>query len=205
MLCQICQKNPATLHIEEVVGSTKTTLHLCSDCAKTTQTDDHAGDNNLKLAALAYQLASDKLKALHGEAGALPNVPHQICKKCSTTLAEYHNTGRLGCPECYDSFREHMQPILEHMHRGTSHSGTAPPDAKQATKPPAPNADTADAATQNGTPEHPPQPPPEPASETIARLRKQLDQAVKNENYEQAAKLRDRLRALTSADTPPKP
>lgn len=201
MLCQICQKNPATLHIEEVVGSAKTTLHLCSDCAKTTQANGHTENNNLKLAALAYQIASDKLKTLHSEAGAAPHIPHQVCQTCATPLAEYHNTGRLGCPDCYNSFRDHLQPILEHMHRGTSHRGTAPSGAEQAKPPPAPNA--AASATQNGPPEPPPHPPPAP--ETIAHLRKQLEQAVKAENYEHAAKLRDRLQTLTSADTPCKP
>lgn len=197
MLCQICHKNPATLHIEEAVETKKSTLHLCSDCAKVLQADADTGDN-LKLAAIAYQIATDKLKTL--STGPPPNVPTQTCSTCATTLAEYHSTGRLGCPDCYKSFRGYLQPILERMHRGTSHTGTAPPDAEQATRPPAPNSVAP--TSQDGTQAPPPAPPPAP--ESIALLRKQLDQAVKAEKYEQAAKLRDRIQNLTSAENPDK-
>ena len=203
MLCQICQKNPATLHIEELVGSTKTTLHLCSACAQTSQQDSHGEDNNLKLAALAYQLASDKVKSLQSEAGAPPDLPHQVCSKCATTLAEYHNTGRLGCPDCYDSFRDHLKPILERMHRGTTHRGTVPSELEEASNTNtnrSSDSNPKQSANKNDAPEQPEHTSATP--ESIPHLQSQLDQAVKAENYEQAAELRDRLRNLSSANPP---
>ncbi len=207
MLCQICQKNPATLHIEEIVGSTKTMLHLCSACAQTNQLDSHTENNSLKLAALAYQLASDKVKSLQSEAGPPSDIPHKVCSKCATTLAEYHNTGRLGCPACYDSFREHLAPILERMHRDTTHKGTAPPDVEQLTANSNgerhPDTNPKQCAKQNDEPEKPAH--SNAAHQSVARIRNLLDQAVKAENYEQAAKLRDRLQTLASANTHSKP
>ena len=90
------------------------------------------------------------------------------CSICGIKFVEFRNTGRLGCPSDYDEFREELLPLLENIHGETRHCGKTPRRLPH-------NKQT--------------------QSELI-QLRKQLQQAVTKEAYEDAARLRDRIRQL---------
>jgi protein arginine kinase activator len=90
------------------------------------------------------------------------------CPVCGIKFVEFRNSGRLGCPNDYDEFRDELTPLLENIHGETRHCGKTPrrlPQNKQ---------------TQS----------------ELLQLRKQLQQAVTREAYEEAAGLRDRIRKL---------
>jgi protein arginine kinase activator len=89
------------------------------------------------------------------------------CPICGIKFVEFRNSGRLGCPHDYEEFREELSPLLENIHGETRHCGKAPRRLPQ-------NKQT--------------------QSELIL-LRKQLQQAVTREAYEEAG-LRDRIRKL---------
>lgn len=90
------------------------------------------------------------------------------CPLCGIKFVEFRNSGRLGCPHDYQEFREELAPLLENIHGETKHCGKTPRRMPQ-------NRQT--------------------QSELI-QLRKQLQQAVNKEAYEEAARLRDRIRRL---------
>ena len=90
------------------------------------------------------------------------------CPICGIKFVEFRNSGRLGCPHDYQEFREELAPLLENIHGETKHCGKTPRRTPQ-------NRQT--------------------QSELI-QLRKQLQQAVNKEAYEEAARLRDRIRKL---------
>jgi protein arginine kinase activator len=90
------------------------------------------------------------------------------CPLCGIKFVEFRNSGRLGCPHDYQEFREELAPLLENIHGETKHVGKTPRRLPQ-------NKQT--------------------QSELI-QLRKQLQQAVTKEAYEEAAHLRDRIRKL---------
>jgi protein arginine kinase activator len=90
------------------------------------------------------------------------------CPLCGIKFVEFRNSGRLGCPHDYDEFREELLPLLESIHGETKHCGKSPRRLPQ-------NKQT--------------------QSELI-QLRNRLKQAVTKEDYEEAAKLRDRIRQL---------
>lgn len=90
------------------------------------------------------------------------------CPLCGIKFVEFRNSGRLGCPHDYEEFREELVPLLENIHGETRHCGKTPRRLPQ-------NKQT--------------------QSELI-QLRKQLQQAVTKEAYEEAARLRDRIRQL---------
>ncbi|MHC4851148.1 MAG: UvrB/UvrC motif-containing protein [Planctomycetota bacterium] len=90
------------------------------------------------------------------------------CPACAMTLTEFRTRGRLGCPRCYDAFHKSLLPLLERVHDATSHRGRFP------TRPPG----------QQVQPN------------TMQRLRNRLDEAIKAEDYEQAANLRDEIQRL---------
>jgi protein arginine kinase activator len=98
--------------------------------------------------------------------------PHALnqreCPVCGLKFVEFRNSGRLGCPHDYQEFREELTPLLENIHGETRHCGKTPRRLPQ---------------TKHTQLE-------------LVQLRKQLHQAVTQEAYEEAAKLRDRIRQL---------
>jgi protein arginine kinase activator len=103
-----------------------------------------------------------------GQEGEEPGALQHECSVCGIKFVDFRNTGRLGCPHDYQEFREELTPLLENIHGETRHCGKTPRRLPQ-------NKQT--------------------QSELI-QLRKQLLSAVSREAYEEAAKLRDRIRQL---------
>lgn len=95
----------------------------------------------------------------------------QQCPVCGLKFMEFRSTGRLGCAHDYEAFREDLIPLLENIHGDTTHCGKVPRRLPQAR---------------------------ETWSELV-ELRKQLQQAIGREDYEEAAQLRDRIRQLEEA------
>src|SRR4051812_6106211 len=119
---------------------------------------------------------------------AAPLVKIDTCPSCGTGYLEFRQSGLLGCPECYKAFESQLGPLLERAHEGgTHHTGRLPKRALGG----APNP----SAPQPRAMPTPPS-PTEVKAKRITQLQKQLDDAVKAEQYEKAAKLRDELRTL---------
>lgn len=105
-----------------------------------------------------------------------PEAAEQKCSSCGLAYSEFRSRGRLGCPACYEVFRASLEPLLEKIHGSGRHVGKAPGG------PPA-----ADRSREKH----------------LVALRRQLQAAVKGENYELAAKLRDDLRKAEAAAEAP--
>jgi protein arginine kinase activator len=97
-----------------------------------------------------------------------PAAMNRECEVCGIKFVDFRNTGRLGCPHDYEEFREDLLPLLENIHGETRHVGKSPRRLPQSKQ------------TQS----------------ELLQLRKQLLQAVNREAYEEAARLRDRIRHL---------
>ena len=93
------------------------------------------------------------------------------CPDCGITYAEFRNQGRLGCPHDYEVFAEPLKEVLEKVHGGTVHTGKLPERAGADTK----------------------------AQRELMQLRRQLQEAVDNEKYEEAARLRDLIKTKETA------
>ena len=100
------------------------------------------------------------------------------CAQCGMTYQDFRKSGRLGCGACYESFHKYLAPLLKRIHGSTEYTGAlSPPGAGKPAK------------------------KPEPADEQ-ARLRERLKEAVAGERFEEAARLRDRIRALSKKPAP---
>ncbi|MGD1084007.1 MAG: UvrB/UvrC motif-containing protein [Verrucomicrobiota bacterium] len=89
------------------------------------------------------------------------------CPACGFTQADFKKAGRLGCAQCYTSFAEGLESLLKTMHKGTRHVGKAPHSFKQSRD----------------------------LSDRLKNLQKKLDKAVEEEDFEQAAGLRDEIKS----------
>ena len=168
MLCDICHKNEATIHIQEIVNGQKKSMHLCSSCAAAKQAGDNLDLGPFNLAGLLYQLAGSEQagapeKKDAGESGQL------VCPNCSWSEKQLRSTGRVGCENCYRVFESILSEAIKNMHRGTSHLGKNP------------------AGSGNELCK---------LHSELVKLQKKLCQAVEAEDYESAALYRDRINEL---------
>jgi protein arginine kinase activator len=170
MKCQKCP-NAATLHITEIMSEDSIEeLHLCEGCAQKYLYEPQNKQAGGKHAAPPGAFTTGPTSGLgHGAAEEEGSgSPQRECEICGIKFVDFRNTGRLGCPHDYQAFKEELTPLLENIHGEVKHVGKVPRRLPQARQ------------TQS----------------ELAQLRKQLLQAVNKEHYEEAARLRDRIRQL---------
>lgn len=178
MLCDICGKNPASVHLTEIIDEQMTELHLCEECAhkKSTQMEQQFGLSDL-LAGLAdfEKPKEDK------DTTALVK-----CSNCGMTYKDFKKIGRLGCGECYITFKALLGPLLKRIHGSNAHCGKTP--LKQPVK--------VSAARKK-------QPLAQSSAQvTLQDIKNKLQKAVEMEEYEEAAKLRDQIREMEKKQSP---
>jgi protein arginine kinase activator len=92
------------------------------------------------------------------------------CPQCGFTQADFKKSGRLGCAECYKTFADGLEGLLKSMHKGTRHMGKVPESQRQ----------TRD------------------LSDHLKALQQKLAKAIEDENFEQAAALRDEIKQTSN-------
>lgn len=174
MICDICSKNSATVHLTEIVDGQMTELHICEVCAKekSIEMEQQFGLSDL-LAGLA-----DFGKNLEGqEPGELQ------CSECKLTYNDFKKIGRLGCSSCYGVFSSYLLPLLKRIHGSVTHTGKVPLNVAK--------VETVKKAEVKTTKlikikEH----------LDVAELKNKLQEVIKEEKFEEAATLRDKIREL---------
>jgi len=115
MLCDICHKNIATVHLTEIVNDKIIELHICQTCAK------H------KTEELKQQLSiSEFLSSLVTEPDTEKRDSTFKCNLCGTSLFDFKKKGRLGCARCYITFKIKLIQLLKKIHGFTHHKGKFP-------------------------------------------------------------------------------
>ncbi len=211
MKCDRCEQE-ATVHELRVVAGKKVEKHLCETCAREDGIQTHGSGS-------VGELVGQLMLASAGPASPLAGVTKPAaCPTCKTTFADFRQTGLMGCADCYAAFERALTGLLERAHEGgMQHIGKSPKHHKvtatraaatpQEAAPHASPASQSPAATSKrskpesagagaASPATAGAKHPDPA-EVIAQWRRQLEQALKHEQYEKAAKIRDELRRLT--------
>lgn len=121
------------------------------------------------------------------------------CPHCgfSPSDAHFKKMGLLGCPHCYEQFRDMLGTILKDLHQDAHHAGKVPhagASSKPARK--APSKATATAAAPKATSKSTPKVAEQSPSEKLAELAQQMQDAIAAEAYEKAAVIRDQIAAL---------
>jgi protein arginine kinase activator len=117
MLCEICNKREATVHLTEIVNDKTTKLHLCEDCAreKGAEMEEHFGLSDL-LAGLSDLGANVEPQAMDSVK----------CPSCGFTYRDFKKIGRFGCGNCYEAFKGQVAPLLKRIHGSDRHVGKIP-------------------------------------------------------------------------------
>lgn len=101
--------------------------------------------------------------------GIDPQVLRAVCEQCGLRLSDFKKTGRLGCAHCYAQFRAVIAQMLPQMQSSCEHTGKRP-------------------AAMLERMEH---------ERRVTELNAKLKEAIREEAYEEAARLRDELRRIT--------
>lgn len=161
MLCEKCGKNIATTHIRTIVNGVLYEKNLCGKCA----TDE--GYSEVKYNSLAEMLSS--MFADDVMTNTATQTKH--CKCCGSTYSDIAKSGKVGCPQCYETFYNELLPYLKRVHGSTKHIGRSP------------SVKSSDKVF---------------CGETVESLREKLNTCIKEENYEEAVVIRDKIKELES-------
>lgn len=159
MLCDICGKNQATVHLTEIIDNQMTELHLCEDCArdKSQQMEQQFG-----LSDLLAGLAEFGKPAKEAEAVSVK------CPKCGLAYSDFKKLGRLGCGDCYITFKKSLGPLLKRIHGSSQHIGKSPQKVPRVLK----------------------------KKIDLQELRNRMQRLIEQEAFEEAAKVRDQIKEL---------
>jgi protein arginine kinase activator len=100
-------------------------------------------------------------------AGLASELAHVECPDCGLAFMQFRRQGRLGCPNDYATFRQGLLPLVNRVHSATQHTGKRPRF----------RCVTAEAFRE------------------VRQLRRQLRIAVEAEDFADAKRLRDSIRA----------
>ncbi len=161
MLCQICNKKNATVHLTEIINDQMTEIHLCEACAK-----------QKGVAGMGQPFGLQDLLAGLVDFGT-PVAPGAKktdvkCPNCKMTYEDFRKLGRLGCSVCYDTFKDTLDPLLKKVHGSVQHVGKAPVREGEKFQ----------------------------KKQERQDLQFRLQRAIQSEEFEEAARLRDKLRKL---------
>jgi len=158
----------------------------CEDCAERRATIHltEFGDDGAKQVHLCEEcygkrkdvpaLSQNKIVAqlLGALAPELRKVRTAQCRECGITYLEFRQSFRMGCPHDYEVFQEPLDDLLEQLHRGKRHVGKVAVGAAQRRS----------------------------AEAMLEVLHREMEEAVRQEDFREAARLRDEIRKLEQTD-----
>ncbi|MGI6777772.1 MAG: UvrB/UvrC motif-containing protein [Acetivibrionales bacterium] len=163
MLCQRCQFRNANVHFTKIVNNKKVEMYLCEQCAQEEGQLNHVSPLNI-VNFLSGFVNSDDERARY-----TPMVKQLVaCSRCGMTFEDFRKSGKMGCSQCYKTYKDRLKPILKRLHGDVEHRGKIPSRISETIK----------------------------DSEEINRLKELLNEAVRREEYEKAAQLRDKIKEL---------
>lgn len=166
MLCQNCKKNEATTHIKRVLNGEATESHLCHSCAQSLGVGSFFDDFSLNMPDIFSHFFGDSALAL-GDSRL------DRCEKCGCCFDDIIKTGSVGCADCYEKFYSKLLPSIQRIHGKAKHAGKTPKHTNEKIVP-----------------------KEKTLEEKIADLQKDMQKAIDEQNFEQAAILRDEIKKM---------
>jgi len=163
-----CQQcdKSAVFHITELESGEVRELHLCESHAQTYLNQAEAGGQEPEGGGLSGPLTVGQT------ADELAVLDKKACEMCGVTFFEFRNQGRLGCPHDYVQFERELEPLIANIHGATRHTGRRPERG---------GSDLPEATEQ---------------LTGVIGLRREMQEAIDQEDYERAQELRDEIRAI---------
>ena len=177
-ICQICKKAPATIHLTDIHNNVKKEVHICESCAAEKGFNLQGAANLPQLLGLAAKKGG--VTPVPTPVRPKPTEKDLICLHCGFTWSQFGERGRLGCPHDYQTFDTRLRPLIA----GQIAHGGKERESFHVGKHPGLRAER------------------DELEQTIRSAEKKLRQAVAEENYELAARLKNELDDLRGQRLP---
>lgn len=178
MLCEKCKIREANIKYTEVLNGSKTEHNLCSQCAQEMDLGQYSAiiEGEFPLGKLLSSLLGLSATSLRPQ-----RMEEVVCPTCGTTYEEFIENSCFGCGDCYHVFDLLIGEKIKKLQENSIHTGKQP-RMKAPTR-------TVSAVSSKGDMEF-------SQEEKIKLLENQLKTAIREENYEEAAVCRDKIKAL---------
>ena len=176
MLCDNCKENEASVRYTEIINGNKREMMLCEECSR------KFGINNMNLKLpIDFSSFFGDLISEYEQSEFMPifNTQNELkCNTCNLSYKEFLNTGKLGCADCYDAFSDRINTVLKRIQGSTEYLGRK------------------SEAQNNNRIEIKDKKKPSSKEEKIIAMQEELKKAIKDERYEDAAKIRDEIKKI---------
>jgi len=119
MLCQMCGKKKANIHVKQVINGEKAEFMLCDECAGRMGVPDIMED------AFSPDFEDFFGSFFPSQVAKNYALDYSVerCDVCKTTFEDISATGKLGCSNCYKVFYKKLAPYIRRIHGDTKHAG----------------------------------------------------------------------------------
>jgi protein arginine kinase activator len=172
MICEHCKQRKASVTVTQIINGHKTEKRYCEVCAAQFHPfnlDFHKEDHIPLNKLLSNWFGLPIWKTENQEKQVQPSGQVAYCPSCGFTFRKFLNEGKLGCSECYETFSQKLPEVLNKIQAGTKHVGRKPGQ-------PVDNQYL--------------------IKKQIKQAREQLQLAIQDERFEDAAKLRDEIKEM---------
>ena len=189
MLCEKCGKNEATVYYHENVNGKTKTFRLCGGCAKEMEDADELPKFDPdrffdELDLFDEPFLQSPMKTLNGllqgffgtdralgSGSGREKKEEKTCPGCGSSLRDFATRGA-GCPKCFETFAEELAPTVSRVHGKAAHTGRAPGRYRSRVE----------------------------RKRRMETLAEEQREAIKNEDFEKAAAIRDELKKLRAEE-----
>lgn len=187
MLCENCGKNYANIRYTQIINGDKKEIAVCEECSKKLGIDHLDFDMPIDFSSYL----SDFFGEYENSTDFFPfteNANKLFCKNCNMTFDEFLNKGKFGCKDCYETFKSKIDPLLKKIHGANRHVGRLGNIRENNEK----SYETeVEKQQKNSVIEE---------LDEVKKLQLELNEAIKEEKYEKAAKIRDKIKKLKKED-----
>ena len=169
MICEKCGIREATIYYSENINGVKREHGICSECAKDMEFADELPFAALLSGIFAAYAADADVEEENGD-----ETEQIMCPTCKMTYKDFIEIGIFGCEDCYGVFGPLIHEHLHKLQGSDTHRGKHPkynPEAIEGSE------------TEK------------PAEDELAVMQQKLKAAIALEDYEEAARLRDEIKA----------
>ena len=189
MLCHNCGENEANVKYTQIVNGEKKEMILCEDCARKMG----IGNFKMNIPINFSNFLGDFFDDYKSEQ-LLPSFvkeKNNECNNCGELYKEFIKTGLLGCEECYDVFQNRLDPILKNLQGSVKHVGRRPLNIEEKIENKEVNKDVKVESNKEEK-----QTKENKKENELMKLQKDLNKAIEEERYEDAAVIRDEIKKL---------
>ena len=178
MICDNCGKNNANVRYTQIINGQKKEMVLCEECSRKLG----IGHMDFNIPINFSSFFGDFLDEFENSNFVSSLIPARElkCNDCGETFEEFMHTGKFGCGHCYDAFEDNLDSILKNIHGSNRHLGRIGKINKNI------NTKKEDNLKNENKKE----------KTELEKLEDDLQLAIKEERYEDAAKIRDQITKL---------